>query len=163
MPNPSEPQAGRPSFTPAYPSDPNRALTYDPHSDPATFQDRQHVAGPDTGDRLGLASGWVSTGFGLIELLAPRTFLRAVGMPYPPWLIRLIGARDLVIGLGLLGRPESPAWRRARFVNDMLDTTVIGAAFGRSPNRLRLASFAAIAAGVVVLDARSSETPRREG
>ena len=65
-------------------------------------------------------------------------------------------ARDLLLGLGLLGRPQSPEWRRARFVNDMLDTTLIGAAFARSSNRLRLATFAAIAAGVIVLDARSS-------
>jgi hypothetical protein len=158
MPIPSEPQAGRPSFTPAYPSDPNLALTYDPHTD----RDRQPMAGPDLGDGLGMASGWVSTGFGLIELLAPRAFLRAVGMPYPPWLIRLMGARDLVLGLGLLGQPDSPTWRRARFVNDMLDTTVIGAAYAGSRNRRRLSAFAALAAAVVALDARSAHPHARQ-
>lgn len=157
MPIPSAPQAGRPGFLPAYPLDPNLALTYDPHAG----HERHDMAGPGIGAGLGVASGWVSAGFGLFQLLAPRAFLRAAGMPYPPWLIRVIGARDLLLGLGLLDRPDSEDWRRARFVNDMLDATLIGAAFARSPNRLRLATFAAIAAGVVVLDARSSETAVR--
>ena len=150
----SQGQQPEPGMRTIMPYDPNLALTYDPHAPP---ERRQVAPASSQHDRLGTASGWVSTGFGLFQLLAPRAFLRAVGMPYPPWLIRIVGARDLLLGLGLLGRPESPDWRRARFVNDMLDTTLIGAAYARSPHRGRLTAFAAVAAAVVALDARTSE------
>ena len=127
------------------PSDPNLVLTYDPHIPrPA----------PEYLERQGLLSGWISTGFGLLVLLAPRSFLRLVGMPYPPWLIRAVGARDLALGLGLLAKPASSHWRVTRFVNDVLDTGLIGAAaLSRSTDRRKLAAFAAIAAGVIALDA----------
>jgi len=78
-------------------------------------------------------------------------------MPYSPWLIRAVGARDLLLGLGLLARPESPSWRTARFVNDVMDTSLIGAAALRpSTNRRRLAAFAAVAAGIILLDKRTA-------
>lgn len=124
------------------PSDPNLALTYDPAP-----QRMDEVA------RQGMVSGMVSTGFGLFQLLAPRAFLNLVGMPYPPWLIRAVGARDLFLGLGLLARPASSGWRTTRLVNDVLDTGLIGAAaLARSTRRRRLAAFAAFAAGVILLD-----------
>lgn len=148
-------QAGH-SFAPI-PFDPNRALTYDPAAG------HSHAAMPDwlAAKRAGMQSGWLSTGFGLFQLLAPDTFSRMVGMPYPAWLIRAVGARDLFLGAGLLARPESPGWRTARFVNDLLDTTLVGAAvFGRSTNRRRLAGFAALAAAVILLDGRNAAAGR---
>jgi len=143
-----ETQTAQRSFAPI-PSDPNLALTYDPAAGwPGGWQEAR---------RAGIQSGWVSTGFGLFQLLAPHAFVRMVGMPYPAWLIRAVGARDLFLGAGLLARPESPGWRTARFVNDLLDTTLVGAAvFGRSANRRRLAAFAALAAGVILLDGRTA-------
>jgi hypothetical protein len=111
--------------------------------------------------RQGMVSGWVSTGFGLLQMLAPRAFLRVVGMPYPPWLIRAVGARDLALGVALLARPGSQGWRTTRLVNDVLDTGLIGAAaFGRTTNRRRLAAFAAFAAGVILLDAMTARAGR---
>jgi hypothetical protein len=158
MATPSEPQQSGRVFPFGIPSDPNLALTYDPHvqqAQPAMAQTSGHAA------RQGLVSGWVSTGFGLVQLLAPRSFLRMVGMPYPPWLIRAVGARDLLLGLGLLARPESPEWRTTRFVNDVLDTGLIGAAaFAHSTNRRRLGAFAAVAAGVILLDALTAASSR---
>lgn len=148
-------QAAR-SFAPI-PSDPNLALTYEPGAG------RRGVPTSGRADpwRAGMQSGWVSTGFGLFQLLAPHAFNRMVGMPYPAWLIRAVGARDLFLGAGLLARPESPGWRTARFVNDLLDTTLIGAAaFGRSSNRRRLAVFAAVAAAVILLDGRTAAAGR---
>jgi len=147
-----ETQPAARSFAPI-PSDPNLALTYDPSVG------HRSMAMPGWNDprRAGMQSGWLSTGFGLFQLLAPHAFNRMVGMPYPAWLIRAVGARDLFLGAGLLARPESPGWRTARFVNDLLDTTLIGAAvFGRSTNRRRLAAFALLALGVILLDGRTA-------
>jgi hypothetical protein len=75
-----------------------------------------------------------------------------------------VGARDLALGLALLARPASPGWRTTRFVNDVLDTSLIGAAaFGRTTNRRRLAGFAALAAGVMLLDAITAKAGRQQG
>jgi hypothetical protein len=76
------------------PSDPNLALTYDPHAGQAHPDTRLST---DDFVRHGKVSGWVSTGFGLFQLLAPCAFLRAAGVPYSPWLIRTVGARDLAL------------------------------------------------------------------
>lgn len=139
------------------PSGPNMALTHNAGAG------RRGLAVPGRAApwRAGMQSGWVSTGFGLFQLLAPHAFTRMVGMPYPAWLIRAAGARDLFLWAGLLARPESPGWRTARFLNDLLDTTLVGAAvFGRSTNRRRLAAFAAVAAAVIVLDGRTAAAGR---
>jgi hypothetical protein len=78
-------------------------------------------------------------------------------MTYPSWLLRAVGACDLALGVAILARPESRSWRRARFVNDLFDTGLIGAAvFAPRANRRRLAAFAALAAGVTALDARAA-------
>jgi hypothetical protein len=103
------------------------------------------------------AAGIVSAAIGAWQLLAPRLFARSVGMPYPNWLWRLAGARDLALGVAILARPESRNWRRVRFVNDLLDTGLIGAAaFAPNANRRRMAALAALAAGVIALDARAA-------
>jgi hypothetical protein len=141
------------STFPGMPADPNMALTYDPDAGHARAS-----AMPGRGPAM--ASGWVSTGFGLFQLVAPHTFCRLTGMPYPSWLIRAVGARDVLLGSGLLARPDSPSWRMARFANDLLDTTLIGAAvFGRSTDRRKLAGFAALAAAVMALDAWTAGQP----
>jgi uncharacterized protein YjeT (DUF2065 family) len=102
-------------------------------------------------------SGMLSAAFGAWQLIAPRQFARTVGMSYPDWLLRAVGACDLAVGVAILARPESRNWRRARFVNDLLDTGLIGAAaFAPRTNRRRLAAFAALAAGVIALDARAA-------
>ncbi|MES2902248.1 MAG: hypothetical protein V4723_21145 [Pseudomonadota bacterium] len=72
--------------------------------------------------RMGKISGLVSAGFGIVQLVAPRSFARLIGMAFPPWVIRTVGVRDLALGIAMLSRPGTPAWRQARLVNDMLDT-----------------------------------------
>jgi hypothetical protein len=109
------------------------------------------------------AAGVLSAAFGVWQVLAPRGFARTVGMSYPSWLLRAVGVCDLALGVAILARPESRSWRRARFVNDLLDTGLIGAAvFAPSANRRRLAAFAALAAGVLALDARAARATAPE-
>jgi hypothetical protein len=103
------------------------------------------------------AAGLLSAVFGAWQLIAPRMFGRTVGMAYPDWLLRAVGACDLALGVAILAKPESRNWRRARIVNDLLDTGLIGAAaFAPRADRRRLAAFAALAAGVIALDARAA-------
>jgi uncharacterized membrane protein len=111
---------------------------------------------------LGTALGWVSIALGASQLLAPRAFARATGLPRLDWLYRAIGLRELACGVGLLAQPKSPAWKWARVAGDTMDTAVIGAAmFSPRSNRSRLAATAAIAAGITALDVRAGAWPRR--
>jgi hypothetical protein len=130
----------------------HRELAYDPQR--ALPQGRP---GPSAGrgHRLYALATWISVGFGAWQLFAPRSFARTVGMSYPNWLIRTIGARDLGLGIGMLARPESGGWRWARAVSDVMDTGLIGAAFlMHGSDRARLTAFAGVASGVIALDMR---------
>jgi hypothetical protein len=102
--------------------------------------------------QLGLWSGWISTSFGVLQFCAPRTFARAVGMRYPPALIRAVGARDFALGVGILAQPESTGWRWSRAVSDIMDVALVGAAAFAPSSRRRLGAFAALAAAVVAFD-----------
>lgn len=145
-----EAQAQHGSFS-GIPSDPNMALTYDPH---AGHGGEEAVAVQGPTDKPAIASGWVGAGFGLFQLLAPEAFGRLTGTPYPAWLIRAVGARDLLLGSGLLAKPESPGLRVAHLASDLLDTAMLGAAmFSSASNRRRIAGFAALSAAIIALDA----------
>ena len=52
--------------------------------------------------QLGQILGWFSVGLGLAELLAPRAVGRAIGVGDHPAIMRMIGVREIVTGLGML-------------------------------------------------------------
>ena len=85
-------------------------------------------------DEHGLARtlGWVSIGIGLAAVAAPGPLMKAIGLGDRTNLGRLIGARDLVLGTGLLRAQNTAAWCRARGIADALDVALIigGAASG---------------------------------
>ena len=78
------------------------------------------------------ALGLVSLGLGAAALAAPARTMRTLGMGERPALGRLFGARDLVMGAGLLLGENKAAWARARGVGDALDAVALlaGAATG---------------------------------
>ena len=85
-------------------------------------------------DEHGLAQtfGWVSIGVGLAAVAAPGPLMNALGLGDRPTLGRVLGARDLVLGAGLLRAQDTAAWCRARGIADALDVALImgGAATG---------------------------------
>ena len=78
------------------------------------------------------ALGWVSIGVGLAALAVPGPLMKAIGLGDRPKLGRFLGARDLVLGMGLLRSQNTAAWCRARGIADALDVALIigGAAAG---------------------------------
>ena len=83
--------------------------------------------------RLARILGWVTIGAGLSLCAAPGPLMNAFGMGERPNLGRFLGARDLVIGAGLLLQGQNTAaWVRARGIADALDGVLIlgGAATG---------------------------------
>jgi hypothetical protein len=81
---------------------------------------------------LARAVGWVSVGLGLALVASPARTAKQLGMGERPNLGRLLGARDLVLGIGLLRGEKEVTWLRARGIADALDAALIlgGAALG---------------------------------
>jgi hypothetical protein len=101
------------------------------------------------------ALGWVSVGVGLASLAAPVPVMNAFGIGERPKIGRFLGARDIVLGAGLLRGEDKAAWARARGVSDALDAALIlgGAATGAF-RRDRAPVGLAMAAGLSVLSFR---------
>lgn len=97
------------------------------------------------------ALGWMSVGMGLC-LLAPRRSALLFGLDGRVELMRAIAARDLVVGVGLLGGRRRAGWLRVHALCDVVDGTGVAVALlrGRMP-RWRGAAWLALAATSAVL------------
>lgn len=100
------------------------------------------------------ALGWVSLGFGVASLAAPRRVATLFGFGDRPRMVRALGVRDVVLGLGLgLARARDPRpWMRARLAAEMSDTALLvegtrSGAFHR-PRSAPGAAFALVCAGI---------------
>jgi hypothetical protein len=104
--------------------------------------------------------GWFSVGLGTMQLTAPRLLCRLVGADDEgrnPAAMRLMGARELTQGLGILGRPRPTAWVWSRVAGDALDLALLGAVAVRNPGRrLRTAFAVANVAAVTAPDVAES-------
>lgn len=115
--------------------------------------------------QLATALGWFSIGLGIAQVLAPGGVSRLIGTKQHPRLLRVLGAREIVNGIGILRQqPQTSNWLWTRVAGDAMDLALLGMA-ARSPQsrrgRLNLAT--AAVAGVAVLDVISSmENARRE-
>lgn len=100
---------------------------------------------------------WVSFGIGAAELLAPRALGRAIGVGDHPTIMRLLGAREIAAGIGLMSGKATGFWAWARVAGDVMDLALLGAA-ARSPgaDTKRIAAAASAVLGVTVLDVYSS-------
>ena len=85
--------------------------------------------------KLARGIGWLSVVVGLQLVVAPTSGTRRFGMGDRPTLGRIMGARDLVVGAGLLRGKDTRTWLLARGINDALDAALIlgGAASGAFP------------------------------
>jgi hypothetical protein len=118
---------------------------------------------PGVRRRIAAGLGGFGIGLGFAELLAPRMLARVLGIashaaPRPPasivWVLRALGARDIVSGVGILTQPRPAGWLWSRVAGDAIDLSLLGVAFGalRQANRVRLAGTMAAALGVAALD-----------
>lgn len=79
-------------------------------------------------DSLALFLGWFSVGLGAAQLAAPRLMCRLVGASGEgpsKHVMRLLGARELTQGVGILTRPRPTNWLRARLLGDGLDLALL--------------------------------------
>jgi len=121
-------------------------------------------------DHVATGLGWFSLGLGVAQLVAPGGVARLIGIRDDGGirtLMRLLGAREVASGVGILARPKPAGWVGARAAGDAMDLALLGLAFtrkGSRPGRLALAT--ASVAGVALLDlfdaVKLRRTQRRE-
>jgi uncharacterized membrane protein len=111
--------------------------------------------------QLGQILGLFSIGLGLAELLAPRAVGRAIGVGDHPAIVRMVGVREIVTGLGLLSERAPGTWAWVRVAGDAMDLALLGAATS-SPDAdpRRIAAATAGVLGVTALDVYSGQRLR---
>jgi uncharacterized membrane protein len=97
--------------------------------------------------------GWFSIGLGAAALAAPRMVCWLSGVRSPR-LMRLVGARELAAGIGILTQPQRGRgpWLWSRVVGDTFDLAALSVAFARGGRRGRAGLALAAVAGVTALD-----------
>lgn len=108
--------------------------------------------------QLTQALGWFSIGLGLVELIAPRALGRAIGVGDHPAIMRMLGAREIASGLGMLSERAPRAWAWSRVAGDAMDLVLLGAASNSAdakPERIALAATTVL--GVTALDVYSGQ------
>jgi uncharacterized membrane protein len=103
--------------------------------------------------RLAQVLGWFRIGLGLAELLAPRALGRAIGVGDHPAVFRVVGARQLISGVGLLSERGAGSWAWSRAAGDAVDIALLNAAL-RSPHAQpgRIALAATTVLGLAAFD-----------
>jgi uncharacterized membrane protein len=104
-------------------------------------------------ETLAVCLGWFSIGLGLAEVFAPRRLSRLIGIKSDPNMVRLMGAREIATGLGILTQRSKAKWMHARVAGDALDLALLGnALLSPRTNPGRAAAATAAVAGVTAVD-----------
>ncbi|HWH14607.1 MAG TPA: SRPBCC family protein [Miltoncostaeaceae bacterium] len=83
------------------------------------------------GETLAKGLGWFSIGLGVAQLVAPARLCRAIGIEddgEATTLMRLVGVREVVAGVGLLASNNPAPWMWARVAGDAMDLSLLGVA-----------------------------------
>jgi len=120
------------------------------------MENRFHVgqlAKKEGREKLVTNLGWFSIGLGVAELLFPGALCRLVGVKPRRFLTRLLGAREIASGIGLLNQPAKGPWLKARVAGDAMDLSLLALASTSDKSKKgKLAVALASVAGVTVVD-----------
>jgi len=99
---------------------------------------------------------WFSLGLGLAQLAAPGRMAKLVGVrdnDDTRTLMRVVGAREVACGVGLLRRAREDNWLGARVAGDLMDLALLGGAMrGRRVRRSRVVAAMAMVLGITAVD-----------
>jgi hypothetical protein len=108
-------------------------------------------------DQLARALGWFSIVLGVTQLLAPRRYTRALGVPGKETLVRACGVREIGAGMLTLSTVRRAGlWSRVG--GDALDIALLGAAIRGSRERENVALALALVVGITALDVLGAKT-----
>ncbi len=103
---------------------------------------------------LAAALGWFSIGLGLVQVLAPQRVSKLIGVERHPVLMRFLGLRELVSGVGILTQYKPTGFLWARVAGDAMDLALLASSLSfEKGQRGKTAAATAAVAGVTVLDA----------
>jgi uncharacterized membrane protein len=110
--------------------------------------------------------GMLSVAVGAAEVVAPHVVARLVGVRAPRrvrGVIRAVGLRGIVAGIGLLSRGRAARWLKTRLAGDLIDFGLLRQAL-RQPGARRARTIGALVAtwGMALLDARSARLAEHE-
>jgi uncharacterized membrane protein len=109
-------------------------------------------------ERLANSLGWFSIGLGLAEVVAPRQLARLLGIEERNALLRSLGVREILSGVGILTQQRPAGWLWARVAGDATDLALLGMAFlSPQTKRDRVTAATAAVAGVTILDVFSAQ------
>ena len=121
---------------------------------------REAWTGTTDGRSLATFLGWLSLGLGLVELVAPRSLARAIGLRPSAGttaLMQGMGVREIASGAGILSHPESKEWVGTRIGGDVIDLALLGFALLKSERPMRTLLASAAVLGVGALDVLATE------
>jgi len=95
-------------------------------------------------DRLAAKLGYLSLALGALEIIAPQTICRALGLRGLEPLVRAYGAREIANGVAILSSHDPEPWVWARVAGDLADVATVATAL-RPDNRKRDNSVLALA------------------
>ncbi len=96
---------------------------------------------------------WFSVALGLLEIAAPRSVARNLGIPGGGALVRGYGLREVISAAAIFGKPWSPLGPWSRVAGDAMDLTTLAMALGpRNRHRGAAAVATVLVAGVTALD-----------
>ncbi len=108
--------------------------------------------------------GWFSLALGTMEIAAPATLSRQLGLRGGPWLVRWFGLREIAAGLAIFAKPDNFFGPASRVAGDAMDIAVLADACGpSSPRRVSAEVALGLVLGVTVLDILCTSALAREG
>lgn len=113
---------------------------------------RRMPAAVTPGEKAAQALGWFSIGLGLAEVIAPASVAAAVGVRNPT-LVRAMGVREILTGIGILSNRHPTGWMWGRVAGDAVDLAILVDAMSGDGDYERAAVATAAVAGVTALDA----------
>ena len=118
-----------------------------------TVSRNRQQRGSEPRDKFATGLGVLSIGLGLAEIFAPRELARLIGVKNRPAVFIALGARELLSGIGILAQRRPTSWLWSRVAGDLMDLSLLGAAFTeRGNDQEKIQGAAAAVAGVMVAD-----------
>ncbi len=116
-------------------------------------------------EQAGRALGWTSIGLGVAEIAAPLWLSKQLGVGERQALLRALGVREVLSGVGILGSKNPTAGMWSRVVGDVLDIALLGLAAMKTKKRKvvigAIAAAFALAAFDVFVASRLTRSPRK--
>src|SRR4051812_34307375 len=109
------------------------------------------------GNTMANLLGWVSLGLGAGALFMPEQVSQFIGIDEDDRdsknLLRVVGAREIASGLGILSGRNTAQWVWGRVAGDMMDLALLGGAMkSNCVDRQKLGAATAIVAGITAVD-----------